>query len=87
MLRITYVPVDEDHEAAVVEYDTLEMNSTDTGIQFMDSETGMVRMLHYKKFTKAEFVIVVPESFVNKANNIMRLKKKNSNNLANATVR
>ena len=87
MLRLTYIPVDDEHEPAVEEYDTLEMNSTDTGIRFMDSKTGMERMIHYKKITKVEFILDVPEGFVNRANNIMRLKKKNSIQSGNMTVR
>ncbi len=85
MLRLTYVPV-EGHEPAVQEYNTLEMKSTDTGIQFFDTDTGMERMIHYKKITKIEFVLNVPESFVNRANNIMKLKKKNSTKSGNMTV-
>ena len=87
MLRLTYVPVDDNHEPAVVEYDTLELTSTDTGIKFHDTESGMDRMVHYKKITKVEFEMVVPQAFVNRANNIMRLKKKNAKNNANVTVR
>ena len=87
MLKLTYVAVDEDHEPAVVEYATMEMSSTDTGIQFQDNETGMQRMVHYKKILKVEFVLEVPKAFVNRADNIMRLKKKNSKTSVDVTVR
>jgi len=86
MLKLTYVPV-EGHEPAVVEYATNEMTSTATGIQFHDVETGMQRMVHYKKITKIEFTLDVPDAFVNRANNIMRLKKKNAKPVSNLTVR
>ena len=87
MLRLTYIPVDDEHEPAVIEYKTLEMNSTETGISFHDGETGMQRMVHYKKILKVEFILDVPKEFVNRANNTMRLKKKNSKTSANVTVR
>lgn len=87
MLRLTYIPVDDEHESAVIEYDTLEMTSTDTGIQFYDSKTKMTRMVNYRKITKVEFELDVPEQFVNRANNLMRLKKKNSKTSADVTVR
>ena len=87
MLKLTYIPVDDEHEPAVVEYETLEMTSTDTGISFLDGETKMQRMVHYKKITKVEFTLDVPKEFVNRANNIMRLKKKNSKTTANVTIK
>jgi len=88
MLKLTYVPVDEHHASAVVQYpDVLEINSTDTGIRFIDPETDMERMVHYKKLLKIEFKINVPKEFVNRANNIMRIKKKNAPARGNSTVR
>ena len=86
MLKLTYRPVDEDHKPAVVQYRTLEMISTPTGIQFEDAETGMTRMVSYKNLLNVEFSLVVPDEFVNRADNIMRLKKKNGKKLATATV-
>lgn len=87
MLRLTYIPVDDEHEPAVVEYKTDEITSTPTGIQFEDGDSGMTRMIHYKKITKVEFTLDVPDAFVNRANNIMRMKKANSKSNANVTVR
>ncbi len=87
MLKLTYIPIDENHKPAVVKYNTLEITSTDTGIRFIDNDTGMERMVHYKKITKVEFSLEVPQAFVNRANNIMRLKKKNSKTTANVTVK
>lgn len=87
MLKLTYVPIDDDHDGAVEEYDTREMNSTVTGIQFTDGKTGMERLVHYKKITKVEFTLDVPAEFVNRAVNTMRLKKANAKQHGKITVK
>jgi len=87
MLTLTYIPVDDDHEPAVVEINTMEMVSTDTGIQYHDPKTGMDRSINYNKLLRVEFAMDVPQEFKNRANNLMKLKKMNKFNYGRATVR
>jgi len=78
MLKLKYIPVDADHESAVIEYDTTSISDTGMGLKFYDPAVEMDRIVSYDKLLRVEFNFDISDGMRNKAKNLMRLRDKNA---------
>jgi len=87
MIRLTYIPVDEEHESAVVIHKSETFEMGESCVKFFDDKVGLLRSVSFDKLEKVEFSAVISKELKNKAVNTLRLQKKNSKTFGSATIK
>ena len=87
MLRLKYKAVDDDHEPAIVDYDTNDVQSTSLGVAFFDPKTEMQRVVTYDKLISYHTKVIISDAMINRSVNTRKIQRKNQKTMGRATVK
>ena len=61
MLIIKYIPIDEEHEPAIVEYNAKNVQFTEHGVRFEDLDEDEIRMVMNDKMIDVTYKVTITD--------------------------